>query len=87
MPMPELTREDQAVNRVRSLYQTLENYRKTSLRAHGRLIPSVREFALARGDEVAELARQNASSSEIQRWSRKFKEYMDFHELSNDIPE
>lgn len=87
MAWNEPTGEEQATNRIRSMYQTLENYRKTSLHAHGRLIPSVRTYALQRGDEVAEIARQNANVPEVQRWARKFKEYMDFHNLSNDIPE
>lgn len=87
MPYHQLTLEEASVERIRSMFNTLDNYRRTSERAHGRHIPSVRTYALQRGDEVAAIAANFPENADIQRWARKFKEYMEQHNLANSIQE
>lgn len=83
----QLSFEEVSLNRIRSIFKTLDNYRRTSMLLHNRHTPSVRAYALQRGDEVAAIAANFPENAEIQRWARKFKEYMEQHNLSNEIQE
>jgi len=70
----EIQAEDVIVNRIRSRLATLQNYHKTSMRSHGRLIESVKRYEEAAWREVAELMVDHEELPEVQRWGKKFFE-------------
>lgn len=82
MPLPfDVTAEDVIVNRMKSRMKTLDNYRRTSMAAHNRLVPSVRLYAAAVGTEVRELADDHPNLPEVQRWRAKFDAYLEQYDL------
>lgn len=83
----QLTFEEVSVNRIRSIMATLDNYRRTSEALHKRHSPSVRTYALLRGDEVEAIAANFPDNPEIQRWAKKFREYCQTHNLATPTPE
>lgn len=82
MSYEQMTLEDVLVNRIKSAYRTLDNYRKTSMTAHNRPIESVRLYAAARKTEVDSIAFNHPEYAQVQRWAQKFDEYLNQYGLS-----
>jgi hypothetical protein len=87
MALPfDVTAEDVIVARIRSRLATLRNYRSTSIKAHGRLVESVKQYESVSWNEVAELMRDHPDLSEVQRWGRKFREVVNGAEETDSEP-
>lgn len=84
MPMVQLDFDQEVVNRIRSIYRTLDNYRRTSMALHGRLIDSVSIYAEQRRSEVLAIASKWPDSERIQREAGKFEAYLEHHKLRID---
>lgn len=81
MGYKQISFEDAIVNRIRSGFKTLSNYRRTSMLAHGRSTESVHAYARTLNDFVSMARDDNPDSPEIQRWVGKFDEYVKQHDL------
>lgn len=77
----EFTPEDRVRNLIKSRMRTLERYRRTSMAAHHRLVPSVRLYASAVETEVRAYGEQFPDSKGVQRSVAKFYEYANTHKL------
>jgi len=73
-----------AVNWIRSLYNTLERYRRTSMAAHGRLLPAVHHYAKSVNVIASQIAENNPGDPEVARWIRKLQEMTEQHGLFDD---
>lgn len=76
MPFKQLDFDQEVVNRIRSIYSTVENHRRTSMALHGRPIESTFTLAEQRLLEVNALASKRPDSKEVQRWAKKFEDFV-----------
>jgi len=81
MPYEQLSFEDGAVGRIRSIYMTVNNYLQTSMALHGRVVESASVYALSRLEEVESLIATFPESAEVQRWGTKYKEFLQHRDL------
>lgn len=81
MPIKQRSFDEEVGDRIRSMYRTLDRYRRTSMVSHGRLVPSVKTYATLRQLEVQAIGSKWPDSELVQKWVRKFDEYVTYHNL------
>lgn len=84
MSWSEITESEVAVNQIRSHYQTLDRYRRTSEALHGRRIESVYLYAASLREQVKALTDAMHDDVQVARWGRKFEEYLQQYQLVNE---
>jgi hypothetical protein len=73
--------EIQAVRTIRSYLGTLQRYRATSMAVHNAQIVSAYQLASDLGIRVHDLGSTFQHSAEVQRWVRKFDEFVKQYNL------
>lgn len=76
-----ITPQQEAVNKIRGYLGTLDLYRRASMKAHNRLIPSVYALAVQFEDTVNTIQLDYAQSPEVARYYNKFQDYLEQYKL------
>lgn len=81
MPYTQLEFEETLCNRLRSYFNTLDNYRRASTRVHGRATPEVLTYAKSVMEEATAMKERYAESPSIVRRCEKLASYVEQHKL------